>query len=229
MKRPAVASPAQAEDDAKRSAVSQLDRLKKMTTVVGDTGEVDQINRLKPEDATTNPTLILKAAKMESYNYIIKDTFDKAKASGSKGEELQDEICDRLVVAFGIAILKVVPGLVSTEVDAALSFDTAGSIAKARRLIGLFEEEGVARSRVLIKLATTWESCQAAKVLEAEGIHCNLTLLFSMAQVAAGGNDQTRRERQGGKKEKRRKKEAEKQKRRRKRSRKRGRKRRSIV
>ena len=157
--------------------LSQLDALKKLTKVVADTGDFESMRAFKPQDATTNPSLILAAATKPQYAAIV----DQAIA----GAPNVDTAMDRILVAFGLEILKIVPGRVSTETDARLSFDTAGSIAKGRQLIGLYEKAGISRDRILIKIASTWEGIKAAEVLEKEGIHCNLTLLFSMAQAIA--------------------------------------------
>ena len=157
--------------------LSQLDALKKLTKVVADTGDFESMRAFKPQDATTNPSLILAAASKPQYAAIV----DQAIAGASGVEDAMD----RILVAFGLEILKIVPGRVSTETDARLSFDTAGSIAKGRHLIALYEKAGISRDRILIKIASTWEGIKAAEVLEKEGIHCNLTLLFSMAQAVA--------------------------------------------
>ncbi len=162
-----------------------LEQLKNFTEVVADTGDFQSIERFKPLDATTNPSLIYAAAQDEKYKSLIMDAVAFGKARADSTEERLDEILDKLAVNFGIEILKVVPRRVSTEVDASLSFDTKASIAKARKLIGLYEEAGISREKILIKLATTWEGIRAAEVLEKDGIHCNLTLLFSMAQAVA--------------------------------------------
>ncbi|WP_018230505.1 transaldolase [Methyloversatilis universalis] len=160
---------------------THLDSLKQHSTVVADTGDIESIARLKPQDATTNPSLLLKSAQDARYRPLLDGALAQAKAAG---EDLSGAI-DRLFVAFGCEILKHVPGRVSTEVDPRLSFDTEASIAKARHLIALYEAAGISRSRVLIKLATTWEGVRAAEKLERDGIHCNLTLLFGMAQAIA--------------------------------------------
>ena len=161
--------------------MNQLDQLKALTTVVADTGNFLQLAQFAPRDATTNPSLILKAVQSPDYAPLLKETVD-----AHRGKPL-DEIVDQVLVRFGLEILKVVPGRVSTEVDARLSFDKAASLARARRLIGLYEAAGIARERVLIKLASTWEGIQAAAELEREGIRCNLTLLFAFAQAVACG------------------------------------------
>ncbi len=161
---------------------SQLDQLKGFTTVVADTGDFKQLAQFTPQDATTNPSLILKAVQKADYAPLLADV-----VAAHKHESLPS-IVDRVLVRFGLEILKVVPGRVSTEVDARLSFDTAATVARARHLIGLYEAAGMARERVLIKIAATWEGIQAARVLEQEGIHCNLTLLFAFAQAQACGD-----------------------------------------
>ncbi|MBV8034341.1 transaldolase [Roseateles sp.] len=161
--------------------MNQLDQLKAFTTVVADTGNFLQLAQFAPRDATTNPSLILKAVQSPDYAPLLKET-----VNAHRGQPL-DEIVDHVLVRFGLEILKVVPGRVSTEVDARLSFDKAASLARARRLIALYEAAGIGRERVLIKLASTWEGIQAAAELEREGIHCNLTLLFAFAQAVACG------------------------------------------
>jgi transaldolase len=161
--------------------MNQLDQLKAFTTVVADTGNFLQLAQFAPRDATTNPSLILKAVQSSDYAPLLKETVE-----AHRGKPL-DEIVDQVLVRFGLEILKVVPGRVSTEVDARLSFDKAASLARARRIISLYEAAGIKRDRVLIKLASTWEGIQAAAELEREGIHCNLTLLFAFAQAVACG------------------------------------------
>jgi len=162
-----------------------LESLKQYTTVVADTGDIDSINRYKPQDATTNPSLIFQAAQKPEYAALLDDAIQWAlKAPGDRPARREAGM-DKLMVNFGCEILKIVPGRVSTEVDAALSFDTDGTIAKARRLIGLYEDAGISRQRILIKMASTWEGIRAAEKLERDGIHCNLTLLFSFAQAVA--------------------------------------------
>ena len=162
-------------------SMNQLDQLKQHTTVVADTGNFKQLAVFAPRDATTNPSLILKAVQQPDYAPLL------AAAVAAKKSRSLDRIVDEVLVRFGLEILKVVPGRVSTEVDARLSFDTAASIARAHRLIELYERAGIGRERVLIKLAATWEGIQAAKALEHEGIHCNLTLLFAFCQAVACG------------------------------------------
>jgi len=162
--------------------MNQLDQLKQFTTVVADTGNFLQLAQYAPRDATTNPSLILKAVQQPDYAPLLAET-----VAAHRTQRL-DEIIDEVLVRFGRRILEIVPGRVSTEVDARLSFDSAASIARARRIIGLYERAGVARERVLIKVASTWEGIRAAAQLEREGIHCNLTLLFSFAQAVACGD-----------------------------------------
>jgi transaldolase len=165
--------------------MNKLDQLKQMTTVVCDTGDINSIKKYEPTDATTNPSLIFHAAQEESYQYLIDDAIRWGTHKTSQEPQMIHLIMDKLFVNFGIEILKIVPGRVSTEVDARLSYDIEGSVHKATSLIGLYEAAGIDRNRVLIKLASTWEGVQAAKVLEKEGIHCNMTLLFSLVQAVA--------------------------------------------
>jgi len=160
-----------------------LESLKQYTTVVADTGDIEAIARHRPQDATTNPSLLLHAAQMPVYRHLVDEATELALKRGGRHEEMAEEFIDRLFVLFGCEILKVVPGRVSTEVAARLSFDTEGTIAKARKLISLYDKAGVSRQRVLIKVASTWEGIRAAEQLEKEGVHCNLTLLFSFAQA----------------------------------------------
>jgi transaldolase len=162
---------------------SKLDHLRKMTTIVADTGDIESIRKVKPTDATTNPSLILTATQMPQYRHLIDDAIQTSRTKANTLAEQKTLFLDKLLVNFGLEILKIVPGRVSTEVDARLSFDAEGSIAKARRLIHLYEDAGVPRERILIKLASTWEGTVAARVLEKEGIHCNMTLLFSLVQA----------------------------------------------
>jgi transaldolase len=167
------------EDTQSRSVLEQL---KEHTVVVADTGDFDSIRQYEPRDATTNPSLILKAANQPEYAELVRDVVEKAK---QEGVTLVDEVMDRLLVRFGVSILGIVPGRVSTEVDARMSFDREGSLAKARSLIDRYEQLGFSRERVLIKLATTWEGIVVSRELEQEGIHCNMTLLFSLVQAVA--------------------------------------------
>ena len=164
--------------------MNQLEALKQFTTVVADTGDFQQIASYAPQDATTNPSLILKAVQMPAYQPLLAQAVTAAKAKGA-GTATVDAVMDELLVSFGCEILKLIPGRVSTEVDARLSFDEAATVAKARQLIGLYNAAGIGNDRILIKMAATWEGIQAAATLEAEGIHTNLTLLFSFAQAVA--------------------------------------------
>ena len=167
------------------TVTSQLDQLKKLTKVVADTGDFESMKEFKPQDATTNPSLILAAATKAQYAHIVDEVVAKRKGSGLSGGKQIEDIIDHVLVAFGLEILDIVPGRVSTETDARLSFDTAGSIAKGRQLIAMYEAAGISRERILIKIASTWEGIRAAEVLEKDGIHCNLTLLFSLPQAVA--------------------------------------------
>ena len=159
--------------------MNQLEQLKQFTTVVADTGDFQSIKAYTPQDATTNPSLILKAVQKPEYRPLLE------KAIANAPDASIDGIIDSLLIAFGVEILKFVPGRVSTEIDAALSFDTEATVAKGRELIALYEAAGVSRERVLIKIASTWEGIRAAEILEKDGIHCNLTLLFSLCQAVA--------------------------------------------
>ncbi|ALS64065.1 transaldolase [Pandoraea apista] len=159
--------------------MNQLDQLKRHTIVVADTGDFQAMDAYKPQDATTNPSLILGAVQKDAYRPILTRVVSEHRA------ESTDEIIDRLLIAFGREILDIVPGRVSTEVDARLSFDTAGTVARARKLIAMYEAQGIERDRVLIKIASTWEGIRAAEILERDKIRCNMTLLFSLVQAAA--------------------------------------------
>src|SRR6202789_178496 len=163
---------------------SKLDQLRAMTTVVSDTGDMEAIRAYKPTDATTNPSLILKAAEMPAYARLV----DEAIAWGGKQKASVGEVTDRIAINFGSELTKIVPGRVSTEVDADLSFDTDAMVAKAKSFIALYKERGIGHEHILIKLASTWEGLQAATRLQAEGIDCNMTLAFSLAQAIAAGN-----------------------------------------
>lgn len=163
--------------------MNKLSQLKKLTTIVADTGEIDEIKKYKPTDATTNPSLILKAAEIEEYKHLITNAISYAKKKG--GEHVKELIVTKIFVNFGAEILNIVPGRVSTEVDARLSFDVKGSVEKAHQYLALYKEMGISKERVLIKLASTWEGVLAAKQLEKEGVHCNMTLMFSLAQAIA--------------------------------------------
>ena len=165
--------------------MNQLDQLKQWTKVVADTGDFQSMAEYKPQDATTNPSLILAASSDSKYRYLIDQAVSDTKGSGKSGDALVEATIDRVLILFGNEILKIVPGRVSTETDARLSFDYDGTIEKARELIRIYEETGTDRSRVLIKIASTWEGIKAAEVLQKEGINCNLTLMFSLAQAVA--------------------------------------------
>jgi transaldolase len=166
--------------------MNQLEQLKQYTTVVADTGNFKQLAQFKPRDATTNPSLILKAVQQADYAPLLAETVT------AHADSKLDQIVDQVLVRFGLEILKVVPGRVSTEVDARLSFDTAATVARARRIMALYEAAGIGRERVLIKIASTWEGIQAARILELDGIRCNLTLLFSFCQAVACGDAKVR-------------------------------------
>ncbi|WP_345332722.1 transaldolase [Ferrimonas pelagia] len=162
-----------------------LSQLKSLTTIVADTGDIEAIRRYHPEDATTNPSLILKAAQLPQYAELIDEAVAWAKAQSDEPAQQLEDAADKLAVNIGLEILKIVPGRISTEVDARLSFDTQASITKARKLMRLYQQAGIGPERILIKLASTWEGIRAAEQLEQEGINCNLTLLFSFAQARA--------------------------------------------
>lgn len=162
---------------------NKLEQLRDMTTLVADTGELDAIKKHLPTDATTNPSLILSASLKPEYQFLIEEAIQWGKKQASSSKDVLEHIVDKIFINFGLEILKIIPGRVSTEVDARLSFDCQGSVNKARTFIKLYENAGIPRERILIKLASTWEGMQAAKILEKEGIHCNMTLLFSLAQA----------------------------------------------
>ena len=163
----------------------KLTQLKEMTVVVADTGDIDSIRQYQPEDATTNPSLIFAAAQMEQYSHLVDEAVNFGSQSKSTGQELLDTILDRLAIKFGKEILKIVPGRISTEVDARLSFDKENTIQRARKLIEMYGQAGIERNRILIKIASTWEGIKAAEILEQEEINCNLTLLFGFSQAVA--------------------------------------------
>ena len=164
---------------------SKLDQLRAMTVVVADTGDIDAVRRLKPQDCTTNPSLLLKAVELPAYADLYEETLHWGRRQGGSAEAVAAAVADRLAVAFGAELAGIVPGRVSTEVDADLSFDTEATVAKAREVIAAYAERGVSRERILIKIASTWEGIRAAERLQREGIDCNLTLLFSLVQAAA--------------------------------------------
>jgi len=165
--------------------MNQLEQLKQFTVVVADTGDFESLKQYAPRDATTNPSLILKAAQMPGYQFVLDKVIADSKKLSLSGEAKLRQVMDELLVAFGIEILKIVPGRVSTETDANFSFDTQALVAKAKKFIDLYQKQGIGRERVLIKIASTWEGIRAAEILEREGIHCNLTLLFSFPQAVA--------------------------------------------
>jgi transaldolase len=164
---------------------SQLDQIKEHTVVVADTGDFATMKAYAPRDATTNPSLIYSAVQMDEYEYLLEKAIADTDNSGLHGDSRIARVIDHLLVYFGSEILKIVPGRVSTEVDARLSFDIEGTVDKAREIIALYDEHGIGRDRILIKVASTWEGVRAAEILEREGIHCNLTLLFSLPQAIA--------------------------------------------
>jgi len=172
-----------AEDKKTGAKLNQLEQLKKFTKVVADTADFESMKEFKPQDATTNPSLVYAAAQKPEYAHLLDEVIADRKKSGLSGHEQIEDICDHLLVQFGCDILEIVPGRVSTETDARLSFNVEGSIKKARRLIQLYEERKIPRERVLIKIASTWEGLKAAEQLQKEGIRCNLTLLFSLPQA----------------------------------------------
>ena len=164
---------------------SQLDQLKKMTTVVADTGDIEAIRTFKPVDATTNPSLLLKAASLPDYAPLLTEAKAWAQKQGGDNQALLGNMTDRFAVSIGREILNIIPGRISTEVDARLSFDTQATVERAHKLIRMYDEAGIGKERILIKIASTWEGIEAARQLEKEGINCNLTLLFNFAQAAA--------------------------------------------
>jgi transaldolase len=168
-----------------QAAVSQLDQLKKFTKVVADTGDFESLKQYAPQDATTNPSLIFKAAQMPAYKHLLEKAIADTRKSGASGKALVSQVMDYILVLFGAEILKIVPGRVSTETDANLAFDTDALVNKAHRFIELYKQHGISRERVLIKVASTWEGIRAAELLQKEGINCNLTLLFSLPQAVA--------------------------------------------
>ncbi|HEV8618333.1 MAG TPA: transaldolase [Candidatus Udaeobacter sp.] len=176
-------STAVAEEKKTETKLNQLNQLKKFTKVVADTADFESIKEFKPQDATTNPSLVYAATQKQQYGHLLEEVLADRKKSGLSGHEQIEDICDHLLVQFGCDILEIVPGRVSTETDARLSFDVEGSIDKARRLIQLYAERKIPRERVLIKVASTWEGLNAAEQLQKEGIRCNLTLMFSLPQA----------------------------------------------
>jgi transaldolase len=169
--------------DEKKTKLNQLEQIKKFTKVVADTADFEQFKQFKPEDATTNPSLVYAATQKQQYGRLLEEVLKDRKNSGLSGQAQIEDICDHLLVQFGTDILEIVPGRVSTETDARLSYDVEGSIAKGRQLIKLYEAKKIPRERVLIKIASTWEGLLAAEQLQKEGIKCNLTLMFSLPQA----------------------------------------------
>src|SRR5713101_9653346 len=169
--------------EAKKTELNQLEQLRKFTKIVADTADFESIKEFKPQDATTNPSLVYAATQKQEYAHLLEEVLADRKKSGLSGHEQIEDICDHLLVQFGCDILQIVPGRVSTETDARLSFDVEGSIRKARQLVKLYEERKIPRERVLIKIASTWEGINAAEQLQKEGIKCNLTLMFSLPQA----------------------------------------------
>src|SRR6516225_4788607 len=176
-------STAVVEEKKSETKLNQLEQLKKCTKVVADTADFESMKEFKPQDATTNPSLVYAATQKEQYSHLLDEVLTDRKKSSLSGHEQIEDICDHLLVQFGTDILQIVPGRVSTETDARLSYDVEGSINKARRLIKLYEDRKIPRERVLIKIASTWEGLNAAEQLQKEGILCNLTLMFSLAQA----------------------------------------------
>src|SRR5881396_964319 len=169
--------------EPKKTKLNQLEQLKKFTKIVADTADFESVKQFKPQDATTNPSLVYAATQKSEYTHLLDEVLTDRKKSGLSGAAQIEDICDHLLVQFGCDILKIVPGRVSTETDARLSFNVEGSIKKARRLVQLYEERKIPRERVLIKVASTWEGLNAAEQLQKEGIRCNLTLMFSLPQA----------------------------------------------
>jgi transaldolase len=182
-KRGIIMSTAVVEEKKTKTKLNQLEQLKKFTKIVADTADFESVKQFKPQDATTNPSLVYAATQKQQYGHLLDEVLKERKNSGLSGHEQIEDICDHLLVQFGCDILKIVPGRVSTETDARLSYDVEGSIRKARRLIELYEERKISRERVLIKIASTWEGLNAAEQLQKEGIRCNLTLMFSLPQA----------------------------------------------
>jgi transaldolase len=178
-----IMSTAVVEEKKSETTLNQLEQLKKFTKVVADTADFESMKEFKPQDATTNPSLVYAATQKEQYSHLLDEVLKDRKKSGLSGQDQIEDICDHLLVQFGTDILGIVPGRVSTETDARLSFDVEGSIKKARRLIDLYKERNIPRERVLIKIASTWEGLNAAEQLQKEGIRCNMTLMFSMPQA----------------------------------------------
>src|SRR5258705_908865 len=173
------------EKPASKTTLSQLDQLKRFTKVVADTGDFATLKEYEPQDATTNPSLILKAAQMPEYKHLVDKAVADVKKMNLSRKAMAARVVDQLLILFGVEILKIIPGRVSTETDASLSFDVQGLVAKARQFISMYQQNGVGRERILIKIASTWEGTRAAEILQKEGINCNMTLLFSLPQAVA--------------------------------------------
>jgi transaldolase len=173
------------EKPAAKAALNQLEQLKRFTKVVADTGDFATLKEYEPQDATTNPSLILKAAQMPEYKSLVEKALADVKKMNLSRQAAAGRVVDQLLILFGVEILKIIPGRVSTETDALLSFDAEGLVAKARQFITMYEQNGIGRERILIKIASTWEGTRAAEVLQKEGINCNMTLLFSLPQAIA--------------------------------------------
>lgn len=173
------------EKPATRTALNQLEQLKRFTKVVADTGDFATLKQYEPQDATTNPSLLFKAAQMPEYKHLVEKAVTETKKLGLNRQAMAARVVDQLLILFGVEILKIIPGRVSTETDAALSFDADALVAKARQFISMYEQNGIPRERILIKIASTWEGTRAAQILEKEDIHCNMTLLFSLPQAIA--------------------------------------------
>ena len=180
-----MSTTAESQKPGTQTTLSQLDQLKKFTKVVADTGDFESLKQYAPQDATTNPSLIFKAAQMPGYKHLVEKAVAEAKKSGASGKALISTAMDYILVIFGTEILKIVPGRASTETDADLSFNTQGLVDKAHRFIELYKQNGIGRERILIKIASTWEGIKAAEILQKEGINCNMTLLFSLPQAVA--------------------------------------------
>jgi transaldolase len=173
------------EKPASKTALNQLEQLKRLTKVVADTGDFATLKEYEPQDATTNPSLILKAAQMPEYKNLVEKALADVKKMNLSREAMAGRVVDQLLILFGVEILKIIPGRVSTETDASLSFDAEGLVAKARQFIAMYQQNGIGRERILIKIASTWEGTRAAEVLQKDGINCNMTLLFSLPQAIA--------------------------------------------
>jgi transaldolase len=173
------------EKPTSKAALNQLEQLKRFTKVVADTGDFATLKEYEPQDATTNPSLILKAAQMPEYKSLVEKALADVRKMNLSRQAMAGRVVDQLLILFGVEILKIIPGRVSTETDASLSFDVEGLVAKARQFISMYQQNGIGRERILIKIASTWEGTRAAQILQKEGINCNMTLLFSLPQAIA--------------------------------------------